>query len=258
MRADGDSTVPRRGKPRQLRQACASLHAIGLIAPAFKLTCVEAVAAALYIVGLGHVAEQLLSKFGWGHSFWEMNACVRTATVPSADIERPFLERYQKCDTPQSVVAEQDAIVAELKEVDDARRTPRGRTTRLTEQAQRGIRRALTTSSSRTRITRPGARSSPHPTRKRRAGPRAPMIRKRRTRRTTLRTARTRTRRSRLRSSRLVWHRSLQVYTVYIATASTPQQRVELRLHPLVLRILLLDLGRCPRFLRACQRRDHV
>lgn len=43
---------------------------------AFKLTCVEAVAAALYIVGLGHIAEQLLSKFGWGHSFWEMNACV--------------------------------------------------------------------------------------------------------------------------------------------------------------------------------------
>jgi len=77
----------------------------------FKLTCVEAVAAALYIVGLGNVAEQLLSKFGWGHSFWEMNA--------------PFLERYQKCDTPQSVVAEQDAIVAELKEVDDARRAAR-------------------------------------------------------------------------------------------------------------------------------------
>jgi len=73
---DGDSAVPRRGEPGQLRQACASSHATILTLAAFKLTCVEAVAAALYIVGLGNVAEQLLSKFGWGHSFWEMNACV--------------------------------------------------------------------------------------------------------------------------------------------------------------------------------------
>ena len=39
----------------------------------YKLTCVEAVAATLYICGADDQAEELLSKFAWGHSFWEMN-----------------------------------------------------------------------------------------------------------------------------------------------------------------------------------------
>jgi pre-rRNA-processing protein TSR3 len=44
----------------------------------WRLNCVEALAAAFYIVGLDQPAEILLSKFGWGHSFWEVNSCVQS------------------------------------------------------------------------------------------------------------------------------------------------------------------------------------
>jgi pre-rRNA-processing protein TSR3 len=40
---------------------------------AYKLTCLEATAAALYITGFDAQAEEILSKFSWGHSFWEVN-----------------------------------------------------------------------------------------------------------------------------------------------------------------------------------------
>lgn len=39
----------------------------------FELSTVEALAAALYILGEEEEAERLLSKFGWGHSFLEVN-----------------------------------------------------------------------------------------------------------------------------------------------------------------------------------------
>jgi pre-rRNA-processing protein TSR3 len=39
----------------------------------WRLNCVEALAAAFYIVGLNEYAEILLSKFSWGHSFWKVN-----------------------------------------------------------------------------------------------------------------------------------------------------------------------------------------
>jgi pre-rRNA-processing protein TSR3 len=38
-----------------------------------KLTTVEALVAALYIVGLGEEVNQLLSIFKWGHTFIEIN-----------------------------------------------------------------------------------------------------------------------------------------------------------------------------------------
>jgi pre-rRNA-processing protein TSR3 len=39
----------------------------------WKLNCVEALAAAFYIVGMDTYAEKLLGKFSWGHAFWSVN-----------------------------------------------------------------------------------------------------------------------------------------------------------------------------------------
>ncbi|MDK2939631.1 MAG: pre-rRNA-processing protein [Methanolobus sp.] len=39
----------------------------------FKLTSVEAFAAALYILGNKQQAEKIMSKFNWGHTFLELN-----------------------------------------------------------------------------------------------------------------------------------------------------------------------------------------
>jgi rRNA small subunit aminocarboxypropyltransferase len=38
-----------------------------------KLTTAEALAAALYIVGLDDLANSILNKFKWGHTFYELN-----------------------------------------------------------------------------------------------------------------------------------------------------------------------------------------
>lgn len=42
----------------------------------WRLNCVEALAAAFYITGFDAYAERLLSGFGWGESFWEVNRSV--------------------------------------------------------------------------------------------------------------------------------------------------------------------------------------
>jgi len=68
----------------------------------WKLNCVEALAAAFYIVGLDQPAEILLSKFGWGHSFWEVNSA--------------FIAQYRTCKTAADIKAMQDKIINELKD----------------------------------------------------------------------------------------------------------------------------------------------
>lgn len=75
----------------------------------WRLNCVEALAAAFYITGFDSYAEKLLSGFGWGASFWQVNQI--------------YLERYKKCTTSEDVTAAQEAIISELEQkYEDARK----------------------------------------------------------------------------------------------------------------------------------------
>lgn len=58
-----------------------------------KLSCVEAFAAALYICGFPDAASLVLSKFTWGHSFFELNA--------------ELLDLYADCKSAKEVIATQ-------------------------------------------------------------------------------------------------------------------------------------------------------
>ncbi|KAI8447977.1 hypothetical protein BY996DRAFT_6433454 [Phakopsora pachyrhizi] len=53
----------------------------------YKLTCVEAIAGSLAIVGLQAEAVRLLEKFGWGSTFWSLNQDLidRYRTCPDGD-----------------------------------------------------------------------------------------------------------------------------------------------------------------------------
>jgi len=72
-----------------------------------KLTCVEACAAALYITGFDDEAEKLLSKFSWGHSFWEVNGFL--------------IKRYKRCRDAREVDAAQAELVDALLKEDEER-----------------------------------------------------------------------------------------------------------------------------------------
>lgn len=67
----------------------------------YKLTCAEAIAAALHITGFSEHADLLMSKFSWGHSFWKVNG--------------PIIERYKTCSTPESVLEMQGVMMKELE-----------------------------------------------------------------------------------------------------------------------------------------------
>ncbi|KAG5353131.1 hypothetical protein C0989_010153 [Termitomyces sp. Mn162] len=67
----------------------------------WRLNCVEALAAAFYITGFDAYAEKLLSGFGWGGSFYQVN--------------RIFLERYKTCSSAEEVSAMQDRIIDDLE-----------------------------------------------------------------------------------------------------------------------------------------------
>ena len=45
-----------------------------------QLSCVEAVAASLFIVGMKDMAMELLNKFKWGESFYAVNKYVQSET----------------------------------------------------------------------------------------------------------------------------------------------------------------------------------
>jgi len=74
----------------------------------WRLNCVEALAAAFYIVGLRSDAEKLLEKFSWGHAFWTVN--------------KPYLRRYQTCDVAEDITKMQETILAEIEAEQDEKR----------------------------------------------------------------------------------------------------------------------------------------
>lgn len=66
-----------------------------------KLSCVEAIAAVMYITGYKEFAELYMDKFSWGHSFLELN--------------EHLLEAYSKCTDSKSVVAQQETYMIEAQ-----------------------------------------------------------------------------------------------------------------------------------------------
>ena len=64
-----------------------------------KLTCVEAIGALLYIVGLKEIATSLLGVFDWGAEFLKINFDV--------------LERYSNCSTGEEVIKAQNEWLVE-------------------------------------------------------------------------------------------------------------------------------------------------
>ena len=64
-----------------------------------KLSTAEALAAALYILGMNDEAENILSVFKWGHSFITLN--------------REWLDAYAECTTSGEVVEVQQEIMRE-------------------------------------------------------------------------------------------------------------------------------------------------
>lgn len=67
-----------------------------------KLSCVEALAAAMYITGFKDIALHYLSKFSWGHSFVELN--------------EEILDIYSACTDSKSVVEAQNEYIKKAEE----------------------------------------------------------------------------------------------------------------------------------------------
>ncbi|KYQ90822.1 hypothetical protein DLAC_11692 [Tieghemostelium lacteum] len=68
----------------------------------FKLSCVEAVAACLYITGFDQEAHQILGGFKWGPSFYKVN--------------KDLFEKYSQCKSSAEVVQVQNDFIAKCEE----------------------------------------------------------------------------------------------------------------------------------------------
>ncbi|KAI8910919.1 hypothetical protein EDD86DRAFT_225132 [Gorgonomyces haynaldii] len=68
----------------------------------YKLNCVEALAATLFITGFEDEGHLLLDQFGWGHAFY--------------DINEELFERYKQCTDAQSILQEQEKYLQEMQE----------------------------------------------------------------------------------------------------------------------------------------------
>lgn len=77
-----------------------------------RLSCAEALAAALHIAGRPHAAAAVLSRFKWGHAFFTLNA--------------ELLDAYAAADGPAGVLAVQarwlDNLAAAKQAVDDGKK----------------------------------------------------------------------------------------------------------------------------------------
>lgn len=67
-----------------------------------KLSCAEALAAALYIGGFKDEAEKLMSRFKWGHSFLSLN--------------KSLLELYAECSSAAEVIEAQNKHLQSMRE----------------------------------------------------------------------------------------------------------------------------------------------
>uniref|UniRef100_A0A0M3K4G7 18S rRNA aminocarboxypropyltransferase n=1 Tax=Anisakis simplex TaxID=6269 RepID=A0A0M3K4G7_ANISI len=73
-----------------------------------ELSCVEALAAALYIIDEMNAAELLMSKFKWGPTFLTMNC--------------ELLDCYRKCKTPSEIIAAQKKYLERIEAEDAEKR----------------------------------------------------------------------------------------------------------------------------------------
>ncbi|CAH8572067.1 unnamed protein product [Schistosoma guineensis] len=72
----------------------------------FQLSCVEALAASLYILGEHNQATELLNKFSWGHQFLTLND--------------QRLQSYAKCSTSKEILCFQERFLDEITRVDSS------------------------------------------------------------------------------------------------------------------------------------------
>lgn len=66
-----------------------------------QLSCVEAIAAAMYITGMKDEAKWYLSKFSWGHAFTELN--------------RELLELYAGCESREAILRVQSEYIEKMQ-----------------------------------------------------------------------------------------------------------------------------------------------
>lgn len=92
-----------------------------------KLTCAEALAAALAIVGLKDNAKYVMSHFHWGDSFFDVNF--------------ELLEGYQKCNSAKEVIEFQQHFTADEAQKSSARRQVNLENVDLTEMKPLNVRR---------------------------------------------------------------------------------------------------------------------
>ncbi|CAG9857628.1 unnamed protein product [Phyllotreta striolata] len=74
-----------------------------------QLSCVEALAAAMYITGYKQEARLYMGKFSWGHSFEELN--------------RELLEIYARCTDSKSVIKAQNEYIEKEQREQENRKT---------------------------------------------------------------------------------------------------------------------------------------